>query len=41
METLLVVAFLILLGPLAIFFGVDSRSLDERDHRTWWPGARS
>jgi tetrahydromethanopterin S-methyltransferase subunit D len=32
----LVVAFLILVGPLAYFFGVDSRPISKRD-RDWWP----
>jgi len=29
----------VLLGPLALLFGVDSRVKDERDTRSWWPGA--
>ncbi len=29
----------VLLGPLALLFGVDSRIKDERDMRSWWPGA--
>src|SRR5262245_44786509 len=33
---LLVVAFLIGIGPLALLFGADSR---EDDPRGWWPGA--
>ena len=32
----LVVAFLILVGPLSYFFGVDSRVTSKRD-RDWWP----
>ena len=28
--------FFLLIGPLALFFGADSRSWDERG---WWPGA--
>ncbi len=31
----------VLLGPLALLFGVDSRINDERDTRNWWPGAAS
>jgi len=31
----------VLLGPLALLFGVDSRINDERDTRSWWPGATS
>ncbi len=31
----------VLLGPLALLFGVDSRINDERDTRSWWPGAAS
>ena len=30
--------FFVLLGPLALLFGVDSRECDERDQRGWWPG---
>jgi hypothetical protein len=33
---MLVVAFLILVGPLSYFFGVDSRLTAKRD-REWWP----
>jgi hypothetical protein len=38
MTGLAFLAFLILLGPLALLFGADSRISDERDLRTWWPG---
>jgi hypothetical protein len=38
MTALLVVAFVVLIGPLAVFFGVDSR-LD--DPRRGWPRARA
>lgn len=37
MEGLILLAFFLLLGPLAILFGADSRSRDERDQRGWWP----
>ncbi|HEY3206196.1 MAG TPA: hypothetical protein VGJ58_04530 [Gaiellaceae bacterium] len=32
----LVGAFLILVGPLSYYFGVDSRLTGKRD-RDWWP----
>ena len=35
MEGIAILLFLILLGPLAMLFGVDSRTSDERG---WWPG---
>ncbi|MGI8824103.1 MAG: hypothetical protein ACR2JC_00375 [Chloroflexota bacterium] len=38
MEVFLLVAFILLIGPLAVVFGADSRSWDERDQRGWWPG---
>ena len=37
MGVLIVIAFLLAIGPLALLFGVDSRSWDERG---WWPGRR-
>lgn len=36
MTGLILLAFFILLGPLALLFGVDSRVDDERG---WWAGA--
>jgi hypothetical protein len=36
MGVLLVIAFLLTIGPLALLYGVDSRSWDDRG---WWPGA--
>jgi hypothetical protein len=38
MTGLLVVAFVVLIGPLAVFFGADSR-VDDRRHG--WPGTRA
>jgi len=35
---ILVISFIVLVGPLAVWFGVDSRVLDEKDRRGWWPG---
>jgi hypothetical protein len=35
----LVVAFLIAVGPLSYFFGVDSRLTAKKD-RDWWPAGR-
>jgi hypothetical protein len=37
MGVLIVIAFVLVLGPLALVYGVDSRSPDER---SWWPGDR-
>jgi hypothetical protein len=41
MGSLLFLAFIVAIGPLAMLFGVDSRTRDERDQRGWWPGTRS
>ncbi len=35
MGSLLVVSFIILVGPLSYFFGVDSRRLDDRGWFAW------
>ena len=37
MELVLIVVALIVLDLLAARFGVDSRLLDPRDTRRWWP----
>ena len=37
---LLVILFLVLIGPLAVWFGAESNGLDDRDRRGWWPSAR-
>jgi hypothetical protein len=37
MELFLMIGILILLDILAMRFGVDSRILDVRDRRPWWP----
>jgi hypothetical protein len=37
---ILVISFIVLVGPLSVFFGADSRVWDDRDRRGWWP-ARS
>jgi hypothetical protein len=37
MGVLLVIAFLLAVGPLALLYGVDSRRSDQRG---WWPGER-
>jgi hypothetical protein len=37
MGLVIVTAFLLAIGPLALIYGVDSRSWDERG---WWPGKR-
>jgi hypothetical protein len=36
---ILVLAFLLLIGPLAVLYGVDSRPVEDRERRGWWPGA--
>jgi nitrogen fixation-related uncharacterized protein len=38
MGLVLVMVFLLAIGPLALLYGVDSRRWDDRG---WWPGARS
>jgi hypothetical protein len=35
---ILVLSFIVLVGPLALFVGADSRVLDGKDRRGWWPG---
>jgi hypothetical protein len=35
--TLVFLAFLLLIGPLAVLYGADSRVTDTRDRRRWWP----
>jgi hypothetical protein len=35
---IVVISFIVLVGPLALFLGVDSRVLDDKDRRGWWPG---
>jgi hypothetical protein len=37
MGLVIVIGFLVAIGPLALLYGVDSRSWDERG---WWPGER-
>jgi hypothetical protein len=39
MELMVFVAALMLLDLLALRFGYDSRILDPRDMRRWWPGS--
>ena len=36
---IVVILFILLIGPLALLHGVDSRVYREDDRRTWWPGA--
>ncbi len=40
---LVIIAFLLLIGPLAVAFGVDSNKYDGRDldRRGWWPATRA
>ena len=37
---LVILIFLVLVGPLAIIAGADSRITDTRDTRGWFPSAR-
>jgi hypothetical protein len=39
MELMLILGSLLLLDLLAMRFGVDSRILDVRDRRGWWPAS--
>jgi hypothetical protein len=32
--------FLVLIGPVGLLYGADSRVVDVRDRRGWWPGPR-
>jgi hypothetical protein len=34
----IVLTIALLIGPLAVLYGADSRPHDERYRRTWWPG---
>jgi hypothetical protein len=34
---ILVASFIVLIGPLSLLFGVDSRIWDDKDRRGWWP----
>jgi hypothetical protein len=34
-----ILAFVLIIGPLAVLYGADSRPTDTRDRRGWWPGA--
>jgi hypothetical protein len=35
MGSLIVIAFVLLIGPIALFLGRDSRVVDTRDRRRW------
>jgi hypothetical protein len=37
MGGILVISFIVLVGPLAVLFGTDSRIWDKKDRRGWWP----
>ena len=37
MGAILVLSFIVLVGPLALRYGVDSRVYEARQ-RPWWPG---
>lgn len=34
---LVILALILAIGPLAVLYGADSRPLDTRDRRRWWP----
>ena len=40
MTGILILTFMVLIGPLSTLYGVDSRVYEERP-RGWWPAARS
>jgi hypothetical protein len=40
MELLVVIAFLVAIGPLALVAGADSRPKDTRDTTRWFPSSR-
>lgn len=37
-ELITILVLLVVVGPLAVWFGKDSRPT-ERDTRRWWPGS--
>ena len=39
MGTLVIIATLLLIGPLSILYGADSRRWDDTDRRGWWPAS--
>jgi hypothetical protein len=39
MGMLMVILFLVLVGPLALIYGADSRDRFDRP-RAWWPGVK-
>ena len=39
MGILLVIVMIVLVGPLALVYGADSRDTESRP-RSWWPAAR-
>jgi hypothetical protein len=41
LAALLILGSVLVVGLLALRYGVDSRSLDTRDRRVWWPGHHS
>jgi hypothetical protein len=40
MAAFIILTLLVLAGPLALLYGVDSRVYEDRP-RGWWPGSRS
>ncbi len=34
---LVVLILIVLVGPLAVLFGADSRPVEDRERRGWWP----
>ena len=39
MEAFVVLTAVLLLGPLSVLFGADTRPWDDADRRGWWPAA--
>jgi hypothetical protein len=37
MGGIVVIGFIVLVGPLSIFLGADSRIWDDKRRRGWWP----
>jgi hypothetical protein len=37
MAGILVISFIVLVGPLAVLFGADSRIWEDKGRRGWWP----
>jgi hypothetical protein len=40
MEAIVILLVLLLLGPLALLAGADTRDSNPRKRQAWWPGER-